>query len=171
MRRRKNFETWIPKGKALERKWWIIDATDAILGRLATRVATVLMGKHKPTYTAFIDTGDFVIVTNCEKVKFTGEKLGERGRTTYSGYKGGQKYIALKDEFKDNPTEVVRRAVQLMLPKTTLGRHYITKLKTFKGDKHPHAAQKPEKLELNKVRGGRVWLRSTSGAPAAAKAQ
>lgn len=171
MRRRKNFETWIPKGGKVDRTWWILDATDAILGRLATRVATVLMGKHKPNYTAFIDTGDFVVVTNAEKVKFTGEKVEQRERTTYSGYKGGQKFILFKDEFKDQPAEVLRRAVQLMLPKTTLGRHYIKKLKVYKGDKHPHAAQKLEKLELNKVRGGRVWLRSTSGVQEDAKAR
>jgi large subunit ribosomal protein L13 len=170
MRRRKNFETWIPKGGPVARQWWIVDATDVILGRLATRVATVLMGKHKPNYTPFIDTGDFVVVTNCDKVKFTGEKLEERTRTTYSKYKGGVKTLAWKDEFKDDPGQVIRRAVKLMLPKTTIGRHYIMKLKTYKGDKHPHAAQKPEKLELTKVRGGRVWLRSTSGVPAAGKA-
>jgi large subunit ribosomal protein L13 len=152
------------------RRWWTVDATGAILGRLATRVATVLMGKHKPDYTPFIDTGDFVIVTNAEKVKFTGQKLEERKRTTFSGYLGGQKILAWKDEFQRRPEEVVRRAVQLMLPKTTLGRHYIKKLKVYKSAQHPHAAQKPEKLELVKIRGGRIWLDRTSGEPAAAKA-
>jgi large subunit ribosomal protein L13 len=171
MRRRKNFTTWIPKGGKIQRRWWVVDATDVILGRLATRVATVLMGKHRADYTPFLDTGDFVVVVNAEKVKFTGEKLQERVRTTYSGYQGGQKFLAWKDEFATDPAEVVRRAVQLMLPKTTLGRGYIKKLKVYKGDKHPHAAQKPEKLELTQVRGGRVWLRSTSGEPADAKAR
>lgn len=169
MQRRKNNKTWLPDVKTFQRKWWVVSADGVILGRLATRVAEVLMGKHRPTYTPFLDTGDFVIVTDAEKVRMTGEKLDQRFFQTYSGYKGGQKHIPLKDLFVRNPEEVIRRSVQHMLPKTTLGRHYIRKLHVYRGSKHPHAAQKPETLNLEQLRRGRIWLRPISGEPAAAK--
>lgn len=165
----KKFQSFVPKGGKVDRKWYVIDATDAIFGRLATRVATILMGKNKPTYTPFMDTGDFVIVTNIEKARFTGRKLEQRSYMTYSLYPGGEKHRTLDELWKKRPADVLRKAVRMMLPKNTIARRMIRKLKIYKGPDHPHKAQQPVKIELTKVRGGRVCL-SSSGEPGVAKA-
>ena len=126
----------------------MVDAKDRILGRLATRIAMVLMGKHKPTYTPFLDTGDFVVVINAEKIKLSGKKALKKVYKRFSGYPGGQKEIPFAVEIQKRPDEVVRHAVLNMLPRGTLGRQQINKLKVYKGDKHPHAAQKCKNLEI-----------------------
>ena len=126
----------------------MVDAKDRILGRLATRIATVLMGKHKPTWTPFLDTGDFVVVVNADKIKLSGKKALKKVYKRFSGYPGGQKEIPFAVEIQKRPEEVVRHAVLDMLPRGTLGRQQINKLKVYKGDKHPHAAQKGNNLEI-----------------------
>lgn len=168
MARPKQQKSWIPKGNKIDRKWYLVDAADVVVGRLATRVATILMGKHKPTYTPFRDMGDHVIVINAAKARFTGEKLQNRVFMWYSGYKGGEKFESLRDRFAREPHEVIRSAVTHMLPKTTLGRQMSRKLKVYKDEKHGHAAQKPVILDLKQVRKGRLWESNTSGARAVA---
>ena len=134
---------------AKDRKnWYVVDADKRILGRLATRVATVLMGKHKPTYTAFLDTGDFVIVVNAEKVRLTGKKAERKVYQRYSGYPSGRKEIPFKTMIQKKPEEVVRHAVSRMLPSTTLGKHMAKKLKVYRGPEHPHKAQQPAALGM-----------------------
>lgn len=141
-------QTYFAKQGELEKKWHIVDADGKVLGRMATEIATVLMGKHRPEYTPHIDTGDFVIVTNAAKVKLTGQKAANKERLTYSGYPGGLKretYGALLDR---RPEQVIEDAVRRMLPKGRLGRQMITKLRIFRGAEHPHAAQQPVTLEV-----------------------
>lgn len=132
----------------VERKWYLVDAKDAILGRLATKIATCLRGKDKPVFTPNIDTGNFVIVVNAEKVKVTGKKLDQKIYYSHSGYPGGLKAEALKDRLKRKPEQVIIDAVWGMLPKGRLGRAILKKLKVYKGSEHPHKAQKPEILSL-----------------------
>ena len=127
-----------------ERRWFVVDAADVPLGRLASRVATVLKGKHRPEYTPHVDTGDFVIVVNAEKVKLTGRKLDQKQYHHYSGYPGGMKARSYKTWMVDHPEEVVRKAVRGMLPKNRLGRAMLTKIKIYRGAEHPHVAQKPK---------------------------
>ena len=131
------------------RGWYVIDATDAVLGRLSTRVASVLRGKHKPSFTPHVDTGDFVIVVNAEKVKLTGQKREQKTYYRHSGYPGGIKSITA-DKLLDGPhaDRAVRDAVRGMLPKNSLGRQMLSKLKVYCGPEHPHAAQKPEEMTL-----------------------
>lgn len=136
------------KGSEVEHRWWVLDARGKVLGRLAARVATILQGKHKPIYTPHVDCGDFVIVTNAGKVKVTGKKLDQVEIKRYSGYLGGLKRIPLRKMLADHPDRVVGLAVRRMLPKTKLGRAMFKKLKVYAGAEHPHAAQKPEKLEI-----------------------
>jgi large subunit ribosomal protein L13 len=169
MARPKGQKSWIPRGDKIERAWYIVDARDIILGRLATRVATVLMGKHKPAYTPFRDMGDHVVVINAAEAALSGEKRTTRTYMDYTKYKGGESYISLGEWFEKEPEEVVRYSIRRMLPKTFLGDKMIRKLKVYAGEKHPHAAQKPELLDLKRLRGGRLCLSSTSGAPAAEK--
>ena len=135
-------------GKTHVLEWFVVDAKVRILGRLATRIAMVLMGKHKPTYTPFLDTGDFVVVINAEKIKLSGKKALKKVYKRFSGYPGGQKESPFAVEILKRPDEVVRHAVLNMLPRGTLGRQQINKLKVYKGDKHPHAAQKCKNLEI-----------------------
>ena len=133
----------------VERRWYVVDATDVVLGRLSTRVASVLRGKHKPTYTPHSDTGDFVIVVNAEKVKLTGRKLEQKTYYRHSGYTGHLKSITAGEVLEGpHADRVVRSAVRGMLPKNALGRQMIRKLKVYAGPDHPHAAQKPEVLSL-----------------------
>ena len=134
------------KAQEIERKWYIIDADGVVLGRLASQVASILRGKTKPIFTPHVDTGDHVIVINCDKVVLTGNKLDDKVKKAYSGYPGGlnRKYLAEKSD------EAVYEAVQGMLPKNSLGRAMIKKLRTYKGAEHNHQAQKPEALELFK---------------------
>ena len=141
-------KTYIVKASEVKRQWYIVDASDKILGRLATRVATILMGKHKPTYATYLDTGDFVVVVNADKVKFTGRKLTQKKYQRFSGYPSGRRERSLSEMMKRDSSGVVRLAVTRMLPRTTLGRHMASKLKVYSDDKHPHEAQKPMPLEI-----------------------
>jgi len=133
----------------ITRKWHLVDATDKVLGRIATRIATILMGKHRPEYTPHVDTGDFVIVVNADKIRVTGKsKPTQRVQKRYSGYPGGLKMTTLAEMLAKHPDRVVRDAVRRMLPKSSLGRAMASKLKVYAGPDHPHQAQQPEKLEL-----------------------
>lgn len=123
--------------------WFHVDATDQVLGRLAVRAATVLMGKHKPTYTSHVDTGDFVVVTNAEKVRVTGNKRGEIVYQSYSYYPGGKKVVSYNEMQSRHPERIVFEAVRRMMPKSTLGHKMLSKLKVYAGSEHPHAAQNP----------------------------
>jgi large subunit ribosomal protein L13 len=125
------------------RSWYVVDASEYELGRLATRLATVLRGKHKPTFTPHVDTGDFVVVLNASKVKLTGRKLSQKLYHRYSGYPGGLTSIDAQTVLEDDPERVIRQAVKGMLPKNRLSRQVIKKLKIYGGDDHPHAAQQP----------------------------
>jgi large subunit ribosomal protein L13 len=140
--------TWNAKPDAIERRWYLVDAEGQTLGRLATRVADTLRGKRKPEYTPHVDTGDFVIVVNAEKVAVTGKKLEQKMYYRHSGYPGGLRARPLGDELARRPTEVIRKAVKGMLPRNRLARQQLTKLKVYAGSEHPHDAQKPEPLPL-----------------------
>lgn len=126
------------------RRWFIIDADGQILGRMATRIATALMGKHKPTYVSYIDSGDFVVVVNAEKIKLTGKKAQQKVYKRFSGYPGGQREIPFGTVMAKHPERIVEQAVKNMLPHTSLGKNMFKKLKVYKGPKHPHEAQKPK---------------------------
>ena len=128
--------------------WFHVDATDQILGRLATRIATVLMGKHKPTYTAHVDTGDYVVVTNAEKIRVTGNKAETMSYARYSYYPGGYKETSFQTMMKKHPERILQEAVRRMLPKSALGRHMLQKLKVYASDTHPHTAQQPEPMSV-----------------------
>ena len=137
------------KAEALKgRKWWIVDANEKTVGRLATRVASVLKGKHKPSYTPSMDTGDFVVVVNAGKVRFTGKKESDKTFFSHTMHPGGAKHTAMNKLRERHPEDIVLNAVRRMLPRNALGRQMMTKLKVYAGDKHPHAAQKPEQLPL-----------------------
>lgn len=130
------------------RKWVLIDADGAVLGRLATQIATILRGKNKPQYTPHVDTGDFVIVINADKVQLTGNKAAQKSYWRYSGWLGGLKTESFEEAMAKHPERVIEHAVKGMLPKTTLGRAQGLKLKVYAGPDHPHAAQQPEKIEM-----------------------
>ena len=136
-------KTFLPKVNLEARKWHVIDADGAVLGRLAVQVANALRGKDKPVYTAHLDAGDFVVVINAEKVKLSGKKETAKEYMSYSGWKGGEKYITVEKLRATQPDMLIHRAVKGMVPKNRLGRVLLTKLKVYKGDKHPHAAQQP----------------------------
>ena len=139
-------KTYMPSAKDIERKWYVVDATNKTLGRLAAEVAKVLRGKNKPTYTPFLDMGDYVIVVNADKIKVTGKKLDQKIYYHHSDYVGGMKEESLRDKLANSPTEVIELAVKGMLPKGPLGRQMYTKLHVYAGAEHPHTAQKPEEL-------------------------
>ena len=141
-------KSFVVGAKTRQTEWFVVDAKDQILGRLATRVAMVLMGKHKPTYTPFIDTGDFVIVLNADKIRLTGKKPQKKVYKRFSGYPGGQREVPFAEVFANAPEQVMRHAVLSMLPRGTLGRQRIGKLKVYKGTDHPHQAQQPKTLEI-----------------------
>jgi large subunit ribosomal protein L13 len=143
-------KTYLPKVNVDQRKWHVIDADGAVLGRLAAQVADVLRGKNKPIYTPHLDAGDFVIVINAEKVRLTGKKEKAKEYMSYSGWKGGEKYTTVEQVRAKQPEKLIEHAVKGMIPKNRLGRVLLTKLKVFKGDKHPHAAQMPAKLAVAK---------------------
>lgn len=132
----------------IERKWYVVDAADQTLGRLASQVATVLRGKNKPTYTPSMDTGDYVIIVNADKIKVTGKKLDQKIYYRHSDYVGGMKETTLKELLAKKPEDVIKFAVKGMLPKGPLGRQMIKKLHVYAGPEHNHAAQKPEVLEI-----------------------
>src|SRR6476646_1036219 len=139
-------KTNLPKINLDQRKWHVIDANGAVLGRLAVQVADILRGKNKPVYTSHLDAGDFVVVINAEKVSVTGKKETNKKYMTYSGWKGGEKYTSVAQLRAKHPEMLITRAVRGMVPKNRLGRVLLTKLKVYKGDQHPHAAQQPEPL-------------------------
>ena len=139
--------TYMAKEGDLKHIWYVIDATNMVVGRLAVQIATILRGKHKPTYTPHMDSGDFVVVINAEKVRLTGKKETAKEFMTYSGWKGGEKYRTVEQIRARHPEKLVLHAVKGMIPKNRLGDRLLTKLKVFKGPKHPHAAQKPEPLK------------------------
>jgi large subunit ribosomal protein L13 len=142
-------KTTLATAESVQPEWLHIDATDAVVGRLAVQIATILRGKHKPMYTPHIDSGDFVIVTNVEKVRFTGNKWDQKTYQTYSRYPGGQKVIPAKVMRDTKPQEVLYQAVKRMVPRNRLGRAQMTKLKLYAGPKHPHQAQKPKEFKLS----------------------
>ncbi len=140
--------TYTPKAGEIQAKWYVVDASGKTLGRLASRIALVLRGKHKPVYTPHMDTGDFVIVINADKIRVTGRKLDQKFYYRHSLYPAGLKRISLRDQLRKHPERVLHAAVRGMLPKNALGRKMLRKLKVYAGEVHPHAAQKPEPLEL-----------------------
>ena len=139
-------KTHLPKVNLDQRKWHVIDANSAVLGRLAVQVADILRGKNKPVFTPHLDAGDFVIVVNAEKVRVTGKKETDKEYMTYSGWKGGEKYRSVEQIRANHPELLIERAVKGMIPKNRLGRQMLTKLKVFKGPKHNHEAQTPAVL-------------------------
>lgn len=141
-------QSTLAKKNEISRNWYVVDAKDKILGRLASEIAVILMGKNKPNYTPFVDTGDFVVVVNAEKVVLTGKKLENKLYRHYSGYMGGLKETAAKRMLEKKPEYLIWHAVKGMLPKNRLARRLITKLKIYKGQSHPHIAQKPKPLEI-----------------------
>ncbi|NJD56925.1 MAG: 50S ribosomal protein L13 [Nitrospirae bacterium] len=140
-------KTQFAKKGEIERKWYVVDAKDAVLGRLATKIATHLRGKNKAVFTPNVDTGDFIIVINADKVRLTGRKLDEKVYYHHSGYIGGIKAQTAKTMMEKTPEKVIEKAVWGMLPKNTLGRQMLKKLKVYKGAEHPHKAQAPETLQ------------------------
>ena len=140
--------TYSPKASEIERGWHVVDAEGLVLGRLATEVASILRGKHKPTFAPHMDSGDHVIVVNAEKVALTGAKLDQKKYYRHSGYPGGLKSRTLNDMLERRPEEVIRLAVKGMLPRTRLGRKQLTKLKVYAGPEHPHTAQQPQPMAL-----------------------
>lgn len=141
-------KTYVAKEKDIIKAWYLVDAKDKILGRLATRIARILRGKHKPIYTPHLDTGDFVVVINAGKIKVTGKKLDDKIYRRYTGYPSGLREKPLKELLAAKPTEVMRLAVKRMLPNNTLSRNMLKKLKIYPDDVHPHQAQEPKLLEV-----------------------
>ena len=142
-------KTWNAKSGEIARRWYVVDADGKNLGRLATRIADTLRGKNKPEYTPHVDTGDFVVVVNAEKIAVTGKKLDDKLYYRHSGYPGGLKSRTLREQLERRPTEVLRTAVKGMLPRNRLARAQMTKLKIYAGPEHPHEAQRPEPLPVD----------------------
>ena len=145
-----NLNTYMAKAQDIERKWYVVDASGMVLGRLASQVANILRGKNKPIYTPHVDTGDHVIIVNASKVVLTGKKLEQKMYYHHSGYTGGLKEVKYRTLMNEKPEFAVRKAIVGMLPKGPLGRQMATKLRVYAGSEHEHAAQQPEKLELIK---------------------
>ena len=141
-------KTWNAKPGAVERRWVVVDAEGQTLGRLATQIAETLRGKNKPQYTPHVDTGDFVVVVNAEKIHVTGQKLDQKMYYRHSGYPGGLRSRTLREQLERRPTEVIRKAVKGMLPRNRLGRAQLGKLKVYAGPEHPHTAQSPQPMEV-----------------------
>ena len=142
-------KTVTPKADQIRHDWYLVDAEDLVLGRLATRIAIILRGKNKPYFTPHLDTGDYVVVINAEKVRLTGNKELQKTYQRYSGYPSGRREIPFKRMLQEKPEEVITHAVRGMLPKNSLGRQIITKLKVYAGNQHPHTAQKPKPLSMD----------------------
>jgi len=140
--------TFIPKKDDIDQKWWLVDADGRILGRMATEIADLIRGKKKPQFTSHLDTGDFVVVINAEKIKVTGRKLEQKKYYHHSGYPGGIKEISLEDLLAKKPEEVIKKAVWGMVPKGKLGRALYKKLKVYRGPSHPHEAQNPQEYKF-----------------------
>ena len=143
--------TYTPKAGEIQREWLIIDATDVVLGRLASHAAALLRGKHKPTFANHMDTGDFVIIVNADKVALTGQKLEKKKAYRHSGYPGGLKSVTYGELMDKNPERAVEKAIRGMLPKNSIGRQQLGKLKVYRGAAHPHAAQQPKTYTLDQV--------------------
>jgi len=139
-------KTYVTKREDFEREWYVVDASGQTLGRLATQVARILRGKHKPIYSPSVDTGDYVVIVNAERIRVTGRKLDQKMYYRHSGYPGGLKEITLRNLLQKHPTRVIEHAVRGMLPKNRLGRRMFKKLKVYAGPDHPHAAQQPKPL-------------------------
>jgi len=143
--------TFSPKASDIQRQWHVVDASDVVLGRLASQVAVLLRGKHKPIFAPHMDTGDFVIVVNAEKVALSGSKLDHKHVYRHSGYPGGLTAVAYRDLLAKHPEQAVERAVKGMLPKNSLGRQMLRKLKVYAGPEHPHQAQRPAPFEITQI--------------------
>lgn len=143
--------TYTPKAGEIQRDWLVIDATDVVLGRLASQVAALLRGKHKPTFANHMDSGDFVVIVNADKVVLTRDKAEKKMAYRHSGYPGGLKSVSYTEFLEKNPVKAVEKAVRGMLPKNSLGRQQLTKLKVYVGAAHPHAAQQPKTYTLDQV--------------------
>ena len=141
-------KSYMAKDSTVERKCYLIDAKDKVLGKIATKAATILRGKHKPTFTPHVDTGDMVVIINAEKVHLTGNKMQQKEYQRYSGYHGGQKIMKVEEMLKRAPTQVLRLAINRMIPSGALGNKVKTKLKIYAGENHPHTAQTPIPLEI-----------------------
>lgn len=143
--------TYTPKADEVQREWLVIDANDVVLGRLASHAAALLRGKHKPTFANHIDTGDFVVIVNADKVALTGSKLEQKKAYRHSGYPGGLKAVSYSELLEKNPIRAVEKAVRGMLPKNSLGRQQLSKLKVYAGAEHPHAAQQPKPYSFDQL--------------------
>ena len=143
--------TFAPKAGELQREWLVIDATDVVLGRLASHAAALLRGKHKATFSNFMDGGDFVVIVNADKVALTGQKLQKKVAYRHSGYPGGLKAVGYAELLEKNPVRAVEKAIRGMLPKNSLGRQQLAKLKVYAGAEHPHAAQQPKPYSFDQV--------------------
>ncbi|MCS6850937.1 MAG: 50S ribosomal protein L13 [Gemmataceae bacterium] len=141
--------TYMAKKETVTRRWYVIDATDQVVGRLAATIATLLRGKHRPEYTPHIDTGDFVIVINADKVRFTGKKWQTKVYRHYTHYAGGLKEVSARDLMAKHPERILREAVRRMVPRNRLGRQQMSKLKIYAGPNHPHQAQQPQPFTLD----------------------
>jgi len=141
-------KSFMMKKAQAEHKWFVVDADGAVLGRMAAKIAPMLMGKNKPTYTPHVDTGDYVIVLNADKIRLTGKKGQTKEYDYYTHYPGGHKYVSFADMMAKKPERVIELAVRRMLPKNRLGRKMLKKLKVYRGHEHEHQAQRPEKIEL-----------------------
>ncbi|MFV1986298.1 MAG: 50S ribosomal protein L13 [Gemmatimonadota bacterium] len=140
-------KTYSVKAGEIERSWYVVDAADQVLGRLSTEIARVLRGKHKPIYSPHLDTGDYVVVVNAERVRLTGKKADQKEYFRHSGYMGGERMIPFRRMQERHPERVIQLAVKGMLPKNTLGRHMLKKLKVYAGPEHPHAPQAPQPFD------------------------
>jgi large subunit ribosomal protein L13 len=143
--------TFSPKAGDIQHQWHVIDASDVVLGRLASHAAILLRGKHKPIFAPHVDTGDFVIVVNAEKIALSGRKLEQKKAYRHSGYPGGLREVAYSDLLEKHPERVIEKAVRGMLPKNSLGRSMLRKLKVYAGPEHPHAAQRPQPYQISQV--------------------
>ncbi len=143
--------TYTPKPADVERQWHVIDATDVVLGRLASQVATLLRGKHKPIYAPHLDTGDFVIIVNADKVALSGKKLEQKKAYRHSGYPGGLRSVGYAELMRKHPERAVEKAIKGMLPKNSLGRKMFSKVKVYAGPDHPHQAQKPVPYDIKQI--------------------
>lgn len=141
-------KTYTPSETDIQRRWWVVDAEGKVLGRLASHVAGILRGKHKPIYTPHLDTGDYVIVINAEKVRLTGDKVNQKTYFRHSGYMGGERFIPFRRMIEKHPERVIELAVKGMLPKNRLGRQMRKKLRVYAGPAHPHEGQQPQPLEI-----------------------
>ena len=148
----RSYKTISLNAATVEKQWVVIDATNEVLGRLASQVAKILRGKNKPCYTPHADCGDYVIVINADKVKLTGKKMTDKVYVRHTGYPGGQRFATPADYLAKKPTFVIEKAVKGMLPKTRLGEHILKNLKVYAGEEHPHAAQNPKAIKLNEIK-------------------